>query len=193
MRSYQKNSVLLLIGIIVIVSASLVYLFTAGKTSTQQHAVERPTVARHTPLAELSQSHPVKPCSSKQRDFQMGVAFPDWGATAYGASDTKWLTELPHMQKETAACWVEMPVLFHQSSLTSTTVMQGPPTSQLSPFNDGVQFAHALRLQVLLPLQLQAAGPQPWSADISFSTYAQEQQLFDSYWQAINPYAVAAS
>src|SRR5258708_988563 len=134
MRSYQKNSVLLLIGIIVIVSASLVYLFTAGKTSTDQHAGERPIAARHTPAAELSQSHPEKPCSSKQRDFQMGVAVPDWGATAYGASDTKWVTELPQMQKETAACWVEMPVLFHQSSLSSTTVTQAPATSQLSSF-----------------------------------------------------------
>ncbi len=193
MRSYQKNSVLLLIGIIVIVSASLVYLFTAGNTSTQQHAVGRPTVARHTPLAELSQTHPVKPCSSKQRDFQMGVAFPDWGTTAYGESDTKWLTELPDMQKETAACWVEMPVLFHQSSLTSTTVTQGPATSQLSSFNYGVQLAHALGLHVFVTLQLQAAGPQPWSADIQFSTYTQEQQWFESYWQAIKPYAVAAA
>src|SRR5260370_13238835 len=193
MRSYQKNSVLLLIGIIVIVSASLVYLFTAGKTSTTEHAVERPTVARHPPLAELSQSHPVKPCSSKQRDFQMGVAFPDWGTTAYGASDTKGLTELPDMQKETAACWVEMPVLFHQSSLTSTTVTQGPATSQLSSFNYGVQLAHALGLHVFVTLQLEVAGPEPWSGAISFSTYAQEQEWFESYWQAIKPYAVAAA
>ena len=193
MRSYQKNSSLLLVGIIVIVSASLVYLFMTGNLLTQLPSVERPTVVQSTPVVELSQARPVKPCSSKQRDFQMAVAFPDWGTTAYGESDTKWLTELPHIQTKTAACWVEMPVLFHQSSLTSTTVTQGSSTSQLASFNYGVHLAHALGLHVFVALQLQAAGPQPWSGYIRFSTYAQEQQWFESYWQAIKPYAMAAA
>ena len=176
-----------------IACASLVYLVTAGNTSAQQQAAERSTVTRSTPVAELSQPRPAKPCRSKQRDFQMGVAYPDWGAMAYGESDTKWLTELPNMQAETAACWVEMPVLFHQSSLSSTTVTPGPSTSLPSSFNYGVHFAHALGLHVFVTIQLQAAGPQPWSGYISFSTYAQEQQWFESYWQAIKPYAVAAA
>jgi hypothetical protein len=199
MKAFQRNNVLIVAGIIVIVGASIVYLFTTGFTSTQSHNVvtptsaATPTVTLFTHLPELSQPRAVKACSSKQRNFQMGIAFPDWGTTAYDATDTKWLTGLYEMQINTAACWVEMPVLFHQSSLTSTTVVQGPATSQLSSFIYGVQFAHSLGLHVFVTLQLQSAGSQAWSGAINFSTTAQTQQWFESYWQAIKPYAVASA
>src|SRR5947209_6593660 len=172
-------------GFIVITSASLAYLLMVGNTSTQQHGVARPTVALHTRAAELSHTRPSKPCNSKQRKFQMGVAFPDWGTTAYGESDTKWLAELPAMQTGTAACWVEIPVLLHQDTLTSTSVVQGDPTTSLSSFSYGIQFAKSLGLHVFVPIQLQSSGDQPWSAFVHFSTYAQEQQWFDSYWQTV--------
>ena len=196
MKSFfiQKNSFLLLLGVIVIVSASLVYLLTAGNAFIQQPAMVTPTAkVPSTPLAKLTQSRPPKACNSKQRDFQMGVAFPQWGTTAYGESDTKCLTELPDMQTQTAACWVEMPVLLYQSSLTSTTVTQGPSTPSLSPFNYGIHLAHALGLHTFVTLLLQANGTQPWPGAIHFITYQQEQQWFESYWQAIKPYAVTAA
>jgi hypothetical protein len=138
MKSFfiQKNSILLLLGIIVIVSASLVYLFTAGKAALQQSDVTPTATAPYTPQAELSQARPAKPCSLKQRDFQMGIAFPQWGPTAYGQNDAKWVTELPDMRAQTAACWVEMPVLLYQSSLTSTTVTMGPSTPFFSIFSE---------------------------------------------------------
>lgn len=205
MRVFQRYSILLLVGIVLIVSGSLIYLFITGdarNTSTQQatntgttpHDGSKTAVVglTNTPATSEPKPLPAKPCSSKQRNFQMGVAFPDWGTTAYGASDTKWLTELPAMQAGTAACWVEMPVLLHQSSLTSTSVVQGPATSQLSSFDYGVRFAHTLGLHVFVTMQLQSAGSQPWSALINFSTYAQERQWFESYWQAVKPYAVDA-
>src|SRR5712691_1623942 len=196
MKAFQKNSILFLAGLIVIVAGSLAYLFLTGGTSPQPKVVARstptPTTAVPvTPTPALSPT-PEQSCSSKQRNFQMGIAFPDWGTTAYGESDTKWLTELPDMQAKTAACWVEMPVLLHQSSLTSTTVTQGPATSQLSSFDYGVRFAHSLGLHVFVTMQLQSAGSQPWSALINFSTSAQEQQWFESYWQIVKSYAMVA-
>lgn len=196
MNAYHKYKVLLVVGIIVVMGASLVYVFTIGNTSTQ-HTVAKPTAmleptatlgTRPTETTELV----AKPCSSKQRDFQMGIAFPDWGTTAYGESDVKWLTQLQTMQTTTAACWVEMPVLLHQSSLTSTAVVQGDPTTLLPSFNYGVKFAKALGLHVFVAIQLQSAGSQPWSGAINFSTYTQEQQWFESYWQTVKPYAEAA-
>ena len=200
MRAFQRYVVLLLAGIVLVVSGGLVYLFIAGdagRSSTPQPASTWTTPRNGSKTARVGQdstpeSAPVKPCSSKQRNFQMGVAFPDWGTTAYGASDTKWLAELPDMQAKTAACWVEMPVLLHQDSLTSTTVVQGPATTQLSSFNYGVRFARSLGLHVFVTIQLQSAGDQPWSAFIHFSTYAQEQQWFESYWQVVKPYAMVA-
>jgi len=182
----------------VVMGASLVYVFTIGNTSTQHPVVALAPTASLKSTATLGTSPKevteqlVKPCGSKQRNFQMGIAFPDWGTTAYGEGDTKWLAELPGMQTGTAACWVEMPVLLHQSSLTSTVVVQGDPTTSLPSFNYGIRFAKSLGLHIFVAIQLQSAGPQPWSAFIHFSTYAQEQQWFESYWQTVKPYAVAA-
>ncbi len=194
MKSVQKNSLLLLLVTIVIVSASLVYLFTSGRAFIQKSAIATPTAkAPDTPIAEVAQSRPPKPCSSKQRNFQMGVAFPDWGTTAYSESDTKWLAELPVMQTKTAACWIEMPVLFEQASRTSTKVMAGPKTSSLSSFKYGIQFAHFLGYHIFVTPLFGVDDTEGWAGVIHFSTYEQEQQWFDSYWQALKPYAVAAA
>jgi hypothetical protein len=190
----QKNSVLLLLGIIIIGGASLAYLFIAGNRSAQPPAIATPTIqVASTPLAFLRQAPPPQKCQSTHRPFQMGVAFPQWGPTAYGESDGQWLTELPEMQQQTAACWVEMPVLFYQSSLSSTMVTTGQSTPSLSSFNYGIHLAHSLGLQVFVTPLLQVEGPQPWSGAIKFATYDQEQQWFASYWQAIKPYAIAAA
>ena len=199
MNVFHKLRVLLVVGIIVVMGASLVYvILTMGNISaphlvTNQESTTtlKSTVTTLTTPSVVTQT-PVKPCQSKQRDFQMGIAFPDWGSTAYGESDTKWLTELPGMQTGTAACWVEIPVLLHQDSLTSTSVVQGDPTTSLSSFSYGIQFAKSLGLHVFVPIQLQSSGDQPWSAFVHFSTNAQEQQWFESYWQTVKPYAEAA-
>lgn len=196
MKSFfvQKNTLLFLLGSIVIVSASLIFLFTAGNTLIQGPATEIPTPKSQTiPPTELGESRPMKLCNAKRRNFQAGIAFPQWTPTGYGENDTKWLEELPAMRAQTAACWVEIPVLFYQSSLTSTTVMQGPSTPSLSSFSYGIQLAHTLGLHIYVTPLLQAGGSQPWAGAIQFSTYQQEQQWFESYWQAIKPYAVAAA
>ncbi len=187
----QKNGFLLLLGVIAIVSAVLVYLFMVGNASILQPATATPMAKEpSTPIAQL---HPSKSCSSRQRYFQTGIAFPQWGPKGYGASDTRWLAELVDMRTLTAACWIEMPILFFQSSLTSTTVIPGPSTPSVSSLNYGVRFAHVLGLHIFITPLLQVRGPQPWAGDIQFSTFKQEQQWFASYWRAIKPYVVAAA
>lgn len=205
MRTFQRFSVLLLTGVVLLVSIVLVYQSIAN--SAGKPAITQATTSRITPLATSQTSvvvhrtptlaeptpTPAKPCSSNQRSFQMGIASPDWGTTSYGQSDTKWLAELPVMQAATAACWVEMPILLHQSSLTSTVVGSGSATAQLSSFDYGIRFAHSLGLHVFVTMQLQVDGPQPWSGAIYLATYAQQQQWFESYWQAIQPYLATAA
>jgi Glycoside Hydrolase Family 113 len=198
MRAFLRYSVLLLVGVVLIVSVVLVYLSIdgkAGNVARQQVSNSGTTLAAasktavdNTPITPELTATPKPPCKSKQRSFQMGIAYPDWGTTSYGPSDTKWLSDLPVMQAETSACWVEMPVLLHQSSLTSTVVTQGPATAQLSSFDYGVRFAHSLGLHVFVTIQLQVAGSQPWSGAITLWSYSQQQQWFMSYWQAIKPY-----
>ena len=187
-----RNIFLVLLAVIVMVSATLVYLFTSGYDLIQQPSGSVTPAANvpYTPIAEL---HPSQPCSAKQRYFQMGIAFPQWSPTGYGTADTKWLTELQDMRTQTGACWVEMPILFYQSSLTSTMVTQGPGTPSVSSLDYGVHFAHAMGLHIFVTPLLQVSGAQPWSGNIEFSTREQDQQWFESYWQAIKPYAMTAA
>jgi hypothetical protein len=198
MNASHTVRVLLVAGIIAVMGASLVYVILTMNTAVPHPASRQAsTTALHstaTPATRPTQltAPAAKPCGSKQREFQMGIAFPDWGTTAYGEGDTKWLSELPQMRMGTASCWVEMPVLLHQDSLTSTAVVQGDPTTSLTSFTYGIQYAQSLGLHVFVAIQLQSAGDQPWSALINFTTYAQEQQWFDSYWQTVKPYAMAA-
>jgi hypothetical protein len=62
-----------------------------------------------------------------------------------------------------------------------------------SSFDYGVRFAHALGLHIFVTPLLQVSGPQSWAGAIHFATYEQEQQWFNSYWQAIKPYVVIAA
>lgn len=197
MKIYQKNSILLLIAVIVVVVASMVYLLTGGNPTVQQQPTVSAVVtsaprSTSVPLSPQATPNTVKPCSAKHRNFQMGIAFPDWGTTAYGVSDTKWNLELPDMQLQTAACWLQMPVLLHQNNLTSTMVVQGSATTQLSSLDYGIRAAHLLGLHVFVAMQLQVAGDQPWSGAIYFASYQQEQQWFDSYFQTLKPYITLA-
>jgi hypothetical protein len=187
----QKNSFLLLLLGIVVISASAVYLFTAENAIMPRTTGS--STAVYPPLAKLTPSLPAKACASTQRNFQKGIAFPQWGSTAYGERDAKWLTELPEMRTQTGACWVEIPLLFYQSSLTSTKVTQGLSTPTVSSFDYGIHYAHALGLYIFVTPLLQVSGSQPWAGAIQFSTLAHEQQWFESYWKALKPYVLAAS
>jgi hypothetical protein len=197
MNAYHNYRVLLVVGIIIVMGASLVYVFTLGNTSTQ-HTVAKPTATLEpTATIGLRPTETVefvpKPCGLKQHTFQMGVSFPDWGTMGYGESDVKWLTELPVMQTKTAACWIEMPVLFEQATRTSTAVMAGPKTPSLSSFTYGIQRAHSLGYHIFVTPLFGVDDTEGWAGVIHFSTVEQEQQWFDSYWQALKPYALAAA
>jgi hypothetical protein len=130
-------------------------------------------------------------CHLKGRNFQMGIAFPEWSPTGYGG-DQRWLSDLPQMHAQTSACWVEMPVLFHQASLNATVVTTGLSTPSLSSFRSGIRFAHTEGLHVFVTFLLQSAGSQPWAGAIRLTTYTQEQAWFTSYWHAIQPYLQVA-
>ena len=132
-------------------------------------------------------------CSAKQRDFEMGVSFPQWSVDGYGGGDNEWLLGLPEMRRETGSCWVEMPLLMSQSSLTSTTIVPSNSTPTLAAFSYGIRLAHLEGLHVFVTALLGANGPQSWAADIKFPTTDQEQQWFQGYWAGFKPYVQAAA
>ena len=63
----------------------------------------------------------------KRPDFEAGIVFPEWAPDGYG---TKWQQQLPTIQTQTGARWMEMTVLLSQATPNSTQVRtnQSAPT-----------------------------------------------------------------
>ena len=175
----------------IIVSGSFASLLFSG--CSQQ--TPTPTHSSQTTHKDGNTTNTVaKFCTSKQKDFETGIAFPQWTPTSYSASDTEWMTELPQLRQQTAACWVSMPVLFQQASESATTVIPSPTSAPtVAAFTAGVQYAHSLGLHVFFTPLIQVEGAQSWAGAIKFWNYTQEQQWFQGYWQGIKPYVTAAA
>ena len=147
-----------------------------------------------TPTAVGTQTGIRRSCTLSQGGFESGIALPSWNTDPFG-SDATWRTELPQMQAQTSACWVEMPILFTQNGLHSTQVTIGGGAAAVSSFAAGVRFARSLGLHVFVSLlvAVNGAGDEHWVGKVTLANYAQEQQWFASYWQAVEPYVSAAA
>ena len=114
---------LLVLGFILIASTGLIYQWVSNPTTIAQQLASLaaptatlPPLQRAPNVTEATPGASPKPCSAKQRDFEMGVTFPQWYGAGYGGDDNEWLFGLPEMRKQTGSCWVEMPVLLYQRS-----------------------------------------------------------------------------
>jgi len=199
MRKLFANRYLLLflLGCLFLFTASQALLFTQGKsffshtdTTLPQEQVSTNTMGTATPLAALTPTPPSVAC--QKQIFQTGIAFPQWYSGGYGPDDTKWLTGVQDIQRQTGACWIEMPVLLYQDSLSTTSVTTGPSTPQLSAFRYGIHYAVAHGYHVFVTPLVTVKGPQAWSGAIRLASYQQEQAWFSNYWQTLKPYAMAA-
>jgi len=156
-----------------------------------EHAVCAASDPRH--IRTLTANNVTRPA------FETGLVFPRSGATAYGQDDTAWVNGIQEVQQQTGARWIEMPIPFFQASFTSTSVTGGSDTPTLTSFAQGIRTAHAQGYQVFVaplifadPLDT-AITADHWSGHILFSTYQQNKQWFDSYWQTLKPYVEVAA
>ncbi len=125
--------------------------------------------------------------------FERGIIYPQWSQNGYGAQDTVWQQDIATMKKQTAAQWIEIPVLFSQATSSSTTVEVSTSAPGVQSFTEGIERAHALGYKVFFVPLMQVRQPGGWSGSIAFTTGAQEQAWFNSYWQALQPYIAAAA
>ncbi len=136
---------------------------------------------------------PTRPTNYYQRpDFETGVVYPQWSQTSYGPNDTPWLNSLPVIQSQTAARWLEMPILFAQPTSSSTQVKAGQGTPTPESVLYGIRAARALGFHVFVVPLLDVNVQGAWSASIQFSNSTDEQQWFDNFWQVFQPYVIAA-
>lgn len=125
--------------------------------------------------------------------FQTGMIFPQWGTDAYSTTDTNWLIGLKDIQDQTGAQWIEIPINLYQSSVTSTQVIASSITPTPGAVAAGIRAAHARYFRVFVVPLVTVGGILTWSGSIQFSTLQQTEAWFDSYWQALEPYAAAAA
>src|SRR6266567_5469775 len=135
---------------------------------------------------------PTQPPVHYQRpNFEAGIVFPEWSHDGYGAD---WQQQLPTIQAQTGARWMEMTVFFSQTTPNSTQVRTNPSTPTIQSFTDGIRAARALGYHVfVVPLMGVDTPADQWAGTIQFSTYQEEAQWFDSYWQTYKPYVEAAT
>lgn len=125
--------------------------------------------------------------------FQTGMIFPQWGTNAYDTTDASWQIGLNDIQTQTEAQWIELPINFYQSSVTSTQVTTTSITPTPEAVAAGISAARARHFHVFVVPLLSAGGILTWSGSIQFSDPQLLQAWFDSYWQALKPYAIAAA
>ncbi len=146
----------------------------------------KPTPTPFTPV-------PTRPPTHYQRpDFEAGIVFPQWSQTSYGPADTAWQQGLSDIQAQTGARWLEMSILLSQTSPGSTQVFAGQSTPTAESVLAGIRTARALGYHVFVVPLLGVDVQGAWAASIQFSSVEQTQQWFDSFWQAFQPYVVAA-
>jgi hypothetical protein len=163
-------------------------------TSLAASQVTKPVVVSSTAHAFENEDRVVSRRSTvqyKRPDFEAGIVFPEWAPDGYG---TKWQQQLPTIQTQTGARWMEMTVLLSQATPNSTQVRtnQSAPTPQA--FASGIKAARDQGYHVfVVPLMGVDSPADQWAGTIQFSNYRDEEQWFDSYWKTYQPYVEAAA
>lgn len=191
---FRKHLFLFIIGAIAlsILFQALVilgerYLPTpAGQSPKNAVVIQQTPTPTPTPVPTKVAKYYARP------EFEAGIVYPEWNQSSYGPEDTTWLNNLPAIESETGARWIEMPVLFTQPEPTSTQVTTGLGTPTVESVVYGIRAARAQGLNVFLVPLFSVDVQGAWAASIQFPSVALEQQWFDNFWHTYQPYVVAA-
>lgn len=137
-------------------------------------------------------SAPTPPVVYNRPELQTGVAFPQYGPTAYGDTDSNWSTGLGEIEQQTGARWVEMIINFDQEYYDSPTIGVGATAPTLSSLQQGIIRAHKQGKRVflvpLISLLHNSPENEKWSGDIACSSLATCSTWFNNYFQVYEPY-----
>ena len=110
-------------------------------------------------------------------EFQTGVAFPQWGRTAYSTQDSHWRVGLDDIRQQTGARWIELTINFFQPSLSSTQVTTTARTPTPEAVAEGISLAHARHYHVFLVPQLTVEGPNAWAGYINYTSVQSDESV----------------
>ncbi|RAQ95178.1 glycoside hydrolase family 113 [Thermogemmatispora tikiterensis] len=161
-----------------------------GRTGTGPAIEQTGSAPKRATVSPTPTPTPV-PRPVEQYGFQKGIVYPGWSRSAYGLSDRRWQESLQEIRRSTAAEWLEMPVLFSQSTPDAVDISVDQAAPSVASFVAGVRKAHEVGFKVFLAPLLTVRQPGGWAALVMPAPESQ-QRWFDHYWQALRPYVEAA-
>src|SRR5260370_16648290 len=103
----------------------------------------------------------------KRPDFEAGIVFPEWTPDGYGA---KWQQQLPAIQTQSGARWMEMTVFLSQATDNSTQVRTNQSTPTPQSFPSGIKAARDQGYHVFVAPLIGLARPaDQWARSLQFS------------------------
>ncbi|MFL5691322.1 MAG: glycoside hydrolase family 113 [Ktedonobacteraceae bacterium] len=191
---FKQYALVFLILAVLLLTGWQVFLYVKTMSNASLPAGSKPVGVNSSQAHEdkTVSVRPTPPAIHYQRpNFEAGIVFPQWSSDGYG---THWQQQLPTIQGQTGARWIEMTIFFSQATTSSTQVRTNVSTPTLQSLMAGIRAAHALGYHVFIaPLMGVDTPADQWAGTIRFSTYQEEAQWFDSYWETWEPYAEAAA
>lgn len=183
-RVYQQVGCLFLLFVFLGTTLYFVLQFTktnqSNGTTLKQSAIVSPTIQTAS-----------NQCHGKTVSYETGISSPQWSKNGYDPKT--WGPEVLSLEKETDACWIGMPLLFHQTSYNTTDVQTGQATPTVQSFINGVRYVHAANLHVFATFLLGTGyTPDPWDGKITLPDPIDQQAWFGHYFTTIKPYLQAA-
>src|SRR5262245_40859694 len=148
-----------------------------------------------TPQAVLKASIPPTPTpviGSLPADFQTGVVFPQWGTTAYSATNQNFTYGLGEIREQAGARWVQLPITLYQKDFTTNHLDPSEQTVSPASLAEGIRIAHQRGYKVFVA-PLLTVGATGWAGDIRYRKLRDTSAWFDNYFQSLKPYLEVAA
>src|SRR5258708_1135752 len=155
-------------------------------TSSAARQVTKPQGVNSATHVSDNEDRVVSRVHYKRPDFEAGITFPEWTPDGYGA---KWQQQLPAIQTQSGARWMEMTVFLSQATDNSTQVRTNQSTPTPQSFASGIKAARDQGYHVFVgPLMGVDSPADQWAGTKRFSNSQEKAQWFDSYWKRYQAY-----
>src|SRR5216683_5038805 len=128
---FKQYTLLFLILALLFLTSWQVFLYVKTMSNASLPAGSKPLRVNISQAKEdkTVSNRPTPPAIHYQRpNFEAGIVFPQWSRNGYG---TSWQQQLPTIQEQTGARWIEMTIFFSQATPSSTQVRTNVSTPTL--------------------------------------------------------------
>ena len=135
---------------------------------------------------------PTPAIGSLPADFQTGVVFPQWGTTAYSATNENFTYGLQEIHDQTGARWVELTITLYQKDFNTNHLDPSEQTVTPESLAEGIRIAHQHGYKVFVA-PLLTVGATGWAGDIHYRRLRDTSAWFENYFQSLLPYLQVAT